>query len=222
MKKIFTNFLIFCSALLILFALSESIGRLGDLQLAKERPELFEPESFHIHYAKNPGIMYMHVIAGMIFLLTGAYQLIPRFRIKKIKAHRLVGKVFLIISLLVSLSALVLALFLPYGDWMESAANLIFGSFLLYATYKAYTAIKAKQVIAHSNWVRRVFFVSLSIATIRLIMIAQMMITAESAQAVMGRSFLMGFLLHVILVELWISSNSKPSGRRLAKKLPLA
>lgn len=210
MKSAVTKILLVVTGLLVLFALNESIGRLGDLRLAKNQPELFEADSFHIHYTKNPGIMYVHVITGMIFLLTGVYQLIPKFRIKNIKMHRLIGKVFLIISLLVSLSALVLAVFMPFGDWMESAANLIFGSFLLYATYKAYTSIIAKNVIEHSNWVRRVFFVSLSIATIRLIMIASMMITDETAQQVMGRSFFLGFLLHVIVVELWIASNTKP------------
>ncbi len=202
--------MILVTGLLVLFALGESIGRLGDLNLAKQRPELFEEGSFHLHYAKHSLIMYIHVIAGMIFLLSGVYQLIPRFRKWNIGLHRVIGRVFLLISLIVSISAIVLGVFLPYGDWLESIANLIFGVFILIATIKSYTTIKAKKIVEHSNWVRRIFFVALSIATIRIIMIVNVLVTNETIQQVMGRSFLIGFILHALLTEIWISKNSKP------------
>ena len=193
----------------MLFALNESIGRIGDLKLAKENPGLFDADSFHIHYAKNPIIMYVHVIAGMIFLLTGVYQLIPYFRNKNIQIHKIIEKVFLALSFVVSISAIILALFMPFGDKIESVSNLIFGLFILFSTIKAYTTIKQKKVIEHSNWVRRIFFISLSIATIRLIMIVTMILTDETVQEVMGRSFLIGFILHTLIIELGIITNSK-------------
>ena len=209
MRRFIHILLITLATLLVLFALGESIGRIGDLKLAKDRPELFEADSFHIHYAKNAQIMYLHVIAGMIFLITGAHQLIPYFRVRNMKLHRLIGKVFLMISFIVSISAIVLAVFYPYGDAIESVSNLIFGAYIMFATVKAFTTIKKKRVVEHANWVRRVFFVSLSIATIRLIMIAMIVITDATVQQVMGKSFLIGFLLHTIIVELWIGQNGK-------------
>ncbi|MEL6557001.1 MAG: DUF2306 domain-containing protein [Bacteroidota bacterium] len=112
MKRIVSIILISFSGLLVLFALGESIGRIGDLTLAKDQPGLFAADSFHIHYANHAVIMYLHVIAGMVFLISGSYQLIPFFRIRNIKAHRLIGKVFLITSFFVSISAIVFAVFL--------------------------------------------------------------------------------------------------------------
>ena len=207
MKRIVNITLISITTLLVLFALGESIGRIGDLKLAKDQPELLAADSFHIHYANHAVIMYIHVIAGMAFLISGTYQLIPSFRIKNIKGHRLVGKIFLAISFVVSISAMVFSIYYPFGDHIETAANLIFGVYILIATIKAYTTIKQKRVIEHANWVRRVFFVSLSIATIWLIMIATNIITGASVQQVMGQSFLIGFSLHTIIVELWIYQN---------------
>ncbi|MEL6557002.1 MAG: DUF2306 domain-containing protein [Bacteroidota bacterium] len=107
-----------------------------------------------------------------------------------------------------------LLFFYPYGDSVESVSNLVFGSYILFATVKAYSSIKNKRVTEHANWVRRVFFVSLSIATIRLIMIATMIMTGASVQQVMGQSFLIGFLLHTIIVELWIYQNVKATTLR--------
>lgn len=209
MRNWITKIFIFLSALLILFAINESIGRIGDLQLAKDRPDLFEADSFHIHYANNAVTMYIHVIAGLLFLLSGVHQLIPTIRNNSLFRHRIIGKIFLISSFIVSISAIYIALFIPYGDWLESVTNLIFGIYILYATVKAYTTIRSRLVIQHSNWVKRVFFVSLSIATIRIIMILNMMMTNESVQQVMGRSFLIGFLIHVVLIEWWIKRSAQ-------------
>jgi len=207
MNKLITKILIGISALLILFALGESIGRIGDLHLAKVNPNIFEPKSHDLHYAKNPVIMYIHVIAGMIFLLTGSYQLIPYFRRKSIRTHRFIGKVFLLISFIVSISAISIAVFIPFGNYLETISNLIFGTYILYATIKGYTSIRAKKVIEHSYWVRRIFFVSLSIATIRIIMILGIVLNGQSIKEIMGISFLLGFLLHFGIIELWIRNH---------------
>ena len=207
MNKLLTKILIGISALLILFALGESIGRIGDLYLAKVNPNLFEPASHDLHYAKHSGIMYIHVIAGMIFLLTGSYQLIPYFRRKRIQTHRFIGKVFLFISLIVAISAISLAVLFPFGDIWETISNLIFGTYILYATVKGYTSIRAKKVIEHSYWVRRIFFISLSIATIRIIMIFGIVMNDQSVKEAMGISFLIGFLLHFGIIELWIRNH---------------
>lgn len=216
MNKLATKILIGISTLLILFSLGESIGRIGDLHLAKVNPNIFEPESHDLHYAKNPTIMYIHVIAGMIFLLTGSYQLIPYFRRKNIQTHRFIGKAFLLISFVVSISAICIAVFTPFGNYLETITNLIIGTYILYATVKGYTSIRAKKVIEHSYWVRRIFFISLSIATIRIIMITGMVITGQSLKEVMGISFLLGFLLHFGVIELWIRNHKNKNLKKPA------
>ncbi len=123
--------------------------------------------------------------------------------------HRFIGKLFLVISFIVSISALSIAILIPFGDVLETISNLIFGTYILYATVKGYTTIRAKKVIEHSYWVRRIFFLSLSIATIRLIMITGIVINGQSIKEVMGISFLLGFFLHFVVIELWIQKQKK-------------
>jgi uncharacterized membrane protein len=211
--------IIFIAFLLIGVGIFASIERILDLGLALNNPELFAPESYHIHYAQNALLMYVHVYGGIIFLVTGCYQLIPFFRKKYIEIHRLVGKLFLIISLLVSITALILGVYFPFGNLLESYTTFIFGMFLLYAVFKAYATIRRKNVLDHSYWVRRIFFVSLSIATIRGVMIANMAITGENIQEVMGRSFLIAFLVHATLVEWWIWADKKSKIERTEVQL---
>lgn len=209
MKKILNFLLYLVIVFLIGFTLKESVGRLFDLGLSVKSPELFPEGSHHLHYAKNPAIMYIHVIAGIIFVLCGIHQLIPSIRRKNIRRHRAIGKIFLIISLIVSISALILAVFMPFGDKLESFTTLAFGLFLLFSSYKAYSEVRKGNIQNHSYWVRRVFFVSLSIATIRVIMIILMVNTGKSVQEVMGISFLIAFILHLIAVETWIFNHKR-------------
>ena len=216
MNKTITSVFILLSALLVLFALGESIGRIGDLELAAAHPELFDEESYHLHYTAFPNLMYAHVVLGMLFLLCGAFQLTPYFRRNFIKAHRLIGKIFLITSLFVSSSAIIIAMFYPFGNYLESVATLVFGTYILFSTLKAYTLIRARKIIEHSYWVRRVFFVSLSIATIRGVMIFAIVFFDHSVKEAMGISFVIGFLIHFLLLELWISADRKKRRRETA------
>ena len=207
MNKVGTIIVIGITILLVLFALGESIGRIGDLQLAKENPTIFKLGSHDLHYANNSLIMYIHIISGSILLLTGSHQLIPYFRNKYIHIHRFIGSVFLVLSLIVSSSAIIIAVFLPFGNYIETVSNVVFGTFILFATIKAYTTIKAKNIVEHSYWVRRIFFLSLSIATVRLIISLGIIVMNKSIKEVMGVSFLLAFLLHFIVIELWIKND---------------
>ena len=162
--------------------------------------------------------MYIQVIAGMIFLLTGSYQLIPYFRRKNMQTHRFVGKLFLLISFIVLISAIYIAIFTPFGNYLETISNLIFGTYILFSTVRAYTSIRARKVIEHSYWVRRIFFISLSIATIRLIMITGMVIYGQTVKEVIGLSFLFGFLLHFGVIELWIRNHQNNAAQAMRTK----
>jgi len=71
-------------------------------------------------------LVYIHIIPGLIFLILGGYQLIPYFRKKNYKIHRFIGKIFLVLSAIIFSTAIVLALFYTFGDWIESIVTLIF------------------------------------------------------------------------------------------------
>ncbi|MEL6810290.1 MAG: DUF2306 domain-containing protein [Bacteroidota bacterium] len=164
----------------------------------------FRENSIEFHYQGHILLGYVHIVPGILFLLLGGYQLIPYFRKKNYEVHRLVGKIFLLLSAVLFLTAMVLGLFYPFGDWLESAVTLIFGGYLLYATFMAYKKARQRDFRAHQNWVIRVYFVALSVSTIRGVIALFMTNGYQEMSEIFGLSFLIAFVLHFLLVELWI------------------
>jgi uncharacterized membrane protein len=181
-----------------------SISKICDMIAVKTNPDLFDKTSIQYHYRSNQFLAYLHIILGMFFLCTGAYQLIPFFRNKYRHFHRIVGRLFLTTSLLVSLSGIVMAVYHPFGNILETITTLIFGVYLLVGTYYAYTNAKNRNISEHRKWVLRVYFVSLSIATIRIVAAIGMGFTGKNLSEMLGISFVIAFLLHFIIVEIWI------------------
>jgi predicted membrane protein DUF2306 len=204
MKVFFRYFFIILSIAIVLVLLFTSIYRLMILYSVGQNPELFFKDSIDYHFRDHLLLGYIHIIPGILFLILGGHQLIPYFRKSNYGRHRLIGKIFLLLSAVIFGSAIILGARFPYGDWMESTVTVIFGSFLLYCTYKAYRTARNKEFIAHRNWVTRIYFIAIAVSTIRGI-IALFMITGDtSMQEVFGLAFFIAFVIHLVLVETWI------------------
>jgi uncharacterized membrane protein len=209
MKVFFRYAFIAFSILAVIILLWFSILKLATLVQINVNPELFDPKGIEYHYKNHLVLGYLHIIPGIVFLILGSYQFIPFFRNHYRKTHRLVGKLFLLLSAVISITAILLALFVPYGNWLESSVTLVFGIYLLIGTYYSYQFAKKKNFIEHQNWVTRVFFVSLAVSSIRGIIALFMVFGNYTLKESFGISFLLAFILHFILVEIWIRFLAK-------------
>lgn len=189
------------AALILLWA---SFTSLSDLIQVYKHPEIYHPESIQHHYKNHIALGFLHIVPGMLFILLGGYQFIPYFRNDFKKTHRRVGKIFLTLSAVISISAIILAIYYPFGNMLETLVTLVFGSYLLFATNKAYYFAKKRKIYTHINWVARVYFVALSVSTIRGIIALFMAFGNYTLKEAFGISFLLAFLLHFFLVEIWI------------------
>jgi len=181
-----------------------SMLKLIHLGLMSNPPDGHFPTKIDLHYKNHILLAYLHIVPGMLFIVLGAHQLIPFFRNKNFPRHRLIGKLFLMVSTLIFFTAIVLGVFYPFGDWLESVVTVVFGVYLLFCTYKAYATARNQQFNAHRNWVTRVYFIALAVSTIRGIMALLLATNDTSMQSVFGISFLLAFVLHAFLVEVWI------------------
>jgi uncharacterized membrane protein len=204
MKVFLRYFLISLSVLIVCILFLASLEKLIKLSLLISAPDGHFPNPEDLHYKDHLILGYLHIIPGMLFLILGAHQIIPYFRNKNFPRHRLIGKVFLLLSALIFITAIVLSIFYPFGDWIETVVSTIFGSFLLYCTYKAYNTARNQQFNAHRNWVTRIYFVAIAVATIRGIIGLFLATTDATLQSIFGISFLLAFILHALLVEIWI------------------
>lgn len=193
----------------VLILLWASTLKLYNLHSVSVEPELFNTNSIEYHYINHLLLGYLHIIPGILFLVLGAYQFIPFFRDKYLKLHRFTGKVFILLAAIIFITAIVLAVFVPFGDMLETIVTIIFGAYLLYGTYKAYIYAKAKKINLHQKWVTRVYFIAIAVSTIRGIIALFMNFADYTLKEAFGISFFLAFILHLIGVEIWIRFLAK-------------
>ena len=184
--------------------LAASIEKLINLALMTYPPEGHVPKTIDLFYQDHLVLAYFHIIPGILFILLGGHQLIPYFRTRNYGLHRKAGRIFLLYSAVLFITAIPLGVFYPFGDWIESTVTVAFGIFLLYCTYKAYKSARGLQFVAHRNWVTRLYFVALSVSTVRGLASLFIVTGVGDLRSVFGISFLFAFVLHAFLVEIWI------------------
>lgn len=126
--------------------------------------------------SKNPEILsnnvwqiafYLHIYFGGISLLTGWSQFSKKLRAKRLKLHRILGKIYVIAVLISAMAGFYVAIYANGG----LVAKLGF-SFLaigwFYTTLNAYTTIKRKEIQKHRKWMIRSYSLTLAAVTLRL------------------------------------------------------
>jgi glycerol uptake facilitator-like aquaporin len=110
-----------------------------------------------------------------------------------------------------------MGLVIPFSGWTESVVITIFGTLFLLALGKGFAAIRAGRVAQHREWMIRAFAIGLSIATMRLIFIPALIMTANPTDqqiAILSNlSFTLAFMLHATVAELWIRSTRRDIAR---------
>lgn len=97
----------------------------------------------------------------------GWSQFSKRIRGKRLKLHRLLGKIYVVSVLLSSVAGLYVAVFANGGIVSQIGFSfLAIGWF--YTTLNAYTTIKKKDVNSHRKWMIRSYALTLAAVTLRL------------------------------------------------------
>ncbi|USP42130.1 DUF2306 domain-containing protein [Acinetobacter sp. XS-4] len=115
----------------------------------------------------NKGLMVVHVLFGSVCMLFGGLQFWPYFRKKYLKAHRLIGALYIAtVPIAVIASLLYLANTAPHHIYDHLVAWIglwIFGVLSLIAITMAVFAIKKRKIYEHQAWMA-LSFVSLMVA----------------------------------------------------------
>jgi uncharacterized membrane protein len=112
---------------------------------------------------------YIHITFGGIALLTGWSQFSKRLRNKYLKAHRMIGKIYVIAVILSSSAGLFISFFASGGI----ICVLGFGAlalFWLFSVIKAYTSIRRLDIAEHQKWMIRNYAVTFAAVTLRIVL----------------------------------------------------
>ncbi|ABM39917.1 DUF2306 domain-containing protein [Polaromonas naphthalenivorans] len=120
--------------------------------------------------------VYAHVFTSAVALALGPVQFSARFRAARPGLHRWLGRLYLGVGVLVGGVA---GLFMAFHAFGGLAARLGFGclaALWLYTGFRAYRAIRARDIAAHRRWMVRNFALTFAAVTLRLWMPASMVL----------------------------------------------
>lgn len=113
-------------------------------------------------------LFYVHIITSPICMLLGLAQFSNYIRTKNLNAHRISGKAYVILSLLLaSPTAFILSFFATGGIWI-GIPFFISSVLWFYSTLNGYLSIRNKQVERHTEWMIRSYANAASALSFRL------------------------------------------------------
>lgn len=128
---------------------------------------LLHPE-MRATYALYPAAIYAHIFGSAIALIIGPFQFWARLRNERPQLHRWLGRCYLLIGVGIGGSA---GLFMAFHAFGGLPAKLGFGVLALlwlYSGYRAYRAIRARDIAAHRRWMLRNFALTFAAVMLRL------------------------------------------------------
>lgn len=166
-------------------------------------------------FAHYPVLTLIHIVPGLLFMILGPFQFNSTIRARYPRWHRVNGRIFLICSLVIGISALVMSFGMPaIGGVNQAAATIVFGTFFLFALCKAFWHIRRREIALHREWMIRGFAMGLAVATIRPIVgifFATSRLTGLTPHEFFGTAFWLGFVLQLMAAEAWIHATQPGS-----------
>lgn len=112
-------------------------------------------------------VFYIHISCGGLALLIGWAQFSERLRVKRMKLHRSIGKVYVLAVLFSSLAGLFIALFADGGMISVFGFGLL-ALCWLYTDVKGYMAIRQLNIPQHRRWMIRSYALAFAAVTLRI------------------------------------------------------
>jgi uncharacterized membrane protein len=119
-------------------------------------------------YNQYPLAIHAHIFGSAVALIIGPFQFWTRLRNERPQLHRWLGRCYLLIGVGIGGSA---GLFMAFHAFGGLPARLGFGVLAvlwLYTGYRAYRAIRARDITSHRRWMVRNFALTFAAVTLRL------------------------------------------------------
>lgn len=110
----------------------------------------------------------IHITLAIIALITGPLGVMKAIRVKSIHVHRWNGRVYVLSILFNFIPGVYVSLFAT-GGWLSTIGFLILNTLWLATTILGYLYIKRRNMILHSYWMMRSFFLSFANMTIYIL-----------------------------------------------------
>ncbi|WP_051792652.1 DUF2306 domain-containing protein [Amycolatopsis jejuensis] len=164
-----------------------------------------------------------HIVAAGLALATGPFQFSRRLRARSIRAHRVLGRVYLISVLAGAVSGATTSLWNSLG--IQGAIGYFTLDVLWAATaWQAYRAIRERRLHEHQAWMIRNFALTYAAVTLRaalpVLILVQLPFSTDTAfphlfdAAIHTIAPWLGWLINIVVAEYLIARRGLPGVRR--------
>jgi uncharacterized membrane protein len=119
-------------------------------------------------YETHRAGIYAHVFAASVALLLGPFQFLARLRSEYPTLHRWMGRLYLGVGVLVGGVAGLYMAFFAFGGLASRLGFACLALAWLYTGFRAYRAIRRRDVVSHRRWMVRNFALAFAAVTLRL------------------------------------------------------
>ena len=134
---------------------------------------LLHPE-MRATYALYPAAIYAHIFGSAVALIIGPFQFWTRLRNERPRLHRWLGRCYLLLGVGIGGSAGLFMAFHAYGGMPARLGFGILAVLWLYTGYRAWRAIRARDITSHRRWMVRNFALTFAAVMLRLYLPAAM------------------------------------------------
>lgn len=164
-----------------------------------------------------PWPVVIHIVAGTLLSILGAFQFVPGLRRGRRGWHARVGRVLIPAGFLVALSGLWMAVLsdLPAGDGPALMVLRIgFAGYMLVALVLSVRAITRRRFAAHGDWMTRAYAIAVAAGTQAIFLIPVSAMLGSQHEA--GRAVAMGlaWVANLAVAELAIRRRAAARDRR--------
>jgi len=152
-------FLTFLALAIALFGLHYFLVETSGF-LSLKSTDLKESPSWYIPF-------YMHVGFGATALGTGIFQFYRKFRVKHLKTHKLLGKIYLLSVMLSGISAVIIA-FHATGGIITQTGFFSLGVVWLFTGWMAYKMVIEGDIYRHEIWITRNYAITFGAVMLRI------------------------------------------------------
>lgn len=169
---------------------------------------------FARRYIAHPALGYIHIGAGVVYLLGAALQVTKRFRVRHYAVHRRLGPIVITMGTVSGVFAVVFAVPYAWGGTAEAAAAIVFAPWFVVCLLLGFRAIRRRDVVQHRRWMVRAFAVGTGIGTIRIWVGLFIAFAGDPlpAHATFGLAFWLGLSMHVLAGEWWLRRTPAATG----------
>lgn len=172
---------------------------------------------FANEYARHPAYAAMHLVLGPLILLLAPFQFSRRVRNRHIRFHRWSGRIILIASIGIVISALFFGVVRSSIHPAERPTIAIISALFVLSASRAYVAIRKKDVARHREWMIRTYAVLIGIAVVRVVALPVLLLFGGNDLGLLTMtSWWLGWSLTLGTAELWIRSTRRTSLNHVA------